>query len=103
METISHNRAMSTAVALFMLAASHADNANAQAAPPPTKEIVIYNNSSETIYPVLQAPQQSNPANPDNGCRVILWSPIFLHKHLTLQRFTKHFLIATMELNLEGP
>ena len=103
METISHNRAMSTAVALFMLAASHADNANAQAAPPPTKEIVIYNNSSETIYPVLQAPQQSNPANPDKWLQ-----GYFMVTNISTQTFNtskvyEAFLIATMELNLEGP
>jgi hypothetical protein len=47
-----------------LLVAGYAGNATAQQVP--TKSIVIYNNSaSETIYPMIQAPQQSVPTNPD--------------------------------------
>jgi hypothetical protein len=47
-----------------LLVGSYAGIAHAQQVP--TKTIVIYNNSaSETIYPMLQAPQQSVPTNPD--------------------------------------
>ena len=64
-EMIRHGMTRLAAL-MFLLAAGYAANANAQAAMPPTKEIVIYNDSpTETIYPMLQAPTQSDPKNPD--------------------------------------
>jgi hypothetical protein len=57
---------MGIAAFIGLSAVGYVSNANAQVAPPPTKEIVIYNDSpTETIYPMLQAPQQSVPTNPD--------------------------------------
>jgi hypothetical protein len=47
-----------------LLVAGYAGSAAAQQVP--AKTIVIYNNpASETIYPMIQAPQQSVPTNPD--------------------------------------
>jgi hypothetical protein len=64
--TIYHKCAKSIAVFLSLLFIGCAGSANAQVTAPPTKEIVIYNDSAtETIYPMLQAPVQSNPKNPD--------------------------------------
>jgi hypothetical protein len=65
---------------VLLLAVGYAGNATAQV---PTKTIVIYNNSaSETIYPMLQAPQQSVPTNPD------IWlQGYFAVTHTTTQTF----------------
>jgi len=62
---IFDRRGFDKVVFTLLLASCYASSTNAQT-PPPTKEIVIYNDSqTETIYPMLQAPEQSDPRNPD--------------------------------------
>jgi hypothetical protein len=66
MTTIFRSHTRLFAAALLLSAAGCAVDASAQAPAPPTKQIVIYNNSKDTtIYPMLWAARMSNPANPD--------------------------------------
>jgi hypothetical protein len=62
--TIFSRRTMRIATFASLPVAGYAGSAIAQQVP--RKSTVIYNNSaSETIYPMIQAPQQSVPTNPD--------------------------------------
>ncbi len=66
MATIFRRRTTGLAAFMCLSAVGYTGNASAQVATPPTKEIVIYNDSpTETIYPMLQAPEMSDPKNPD--------------------------------------